>query len=134
MYDLGPEAVGKLKELNEAKAKMFSGVPGWMLVTIKSENLDDDGNFYTKLGLEDHATVACAVQNFMQSLAEDGIGTKWMTGALGIDPAEILKVAGVPEGEFMVGMIWYGKPATEISELKVPKRKLAVDDILTKVP
>ena len=126
MYDLGSEAVGKLKELNEAKAKMFDGVPGWMLVTIKTEHLDEDGGISAKLALEDHAAVACATQNFMQSLAEDGVGTKWMTGALGIDPAEILKVAGAADDEKMMGMIWYGAPAKELSELKAPKRKLSV--------
>jgi len=83
--------------------------------------------------LEDHATVACAAQNFMQSLAEDGVGSKWMTGALGIDPTEIMKVAGAPEDEKMIGVIWYGMPAKPLGELTAPKRKLSVDDALTKV-
>lgn len=133
MYDLGPEAVDKLKGLNEDKAKMFSGVPGWMVFSVKTEHLDDDGGISAKLALEDHATVACAAQNFMQSLAEDGVGTKWMTGALGIDPTEIMKVAGAPEDEKMIGVIWYGMPSKPIDELKAPKRKISVDDALTKV-
>lgn len=133
MYDLGPEAVEKLKGLNADKAKMFSGVPGWMIFALKTEHLDDNGGISTKLALEDHATVACAAQNFMQSLAEDGVGSKWMTGALGIDPTEIMKVAGAPADEKMVGMIWYGTPAKPLEELKAPKRKLSVDDVLTKV-
>merc|ERR1712238_71798 len=73
MYSLGPEAITKLKELNADKAKMFDGIPGWMVFTIKTEHLDESGGISTKLDLEDHATVACATQNFMQSLAEDGI-------------------------------------------------------------
>lgn len=133
MYDLGPEAVEKVKGLNEDKAKMFSGVPGWMVFSVKTEHLDDNGEISAKLALEDHATVACAAQNFMQSLAEDGVGSKWMTGALGIDPTEIMKVAGAGEDEKMVGVIWYGMPAKSLSELKAPKRKLSVDDALTKV-
>jgi len=133
MYDLGSEAVEKLSELNADKAKMFSGIPGWMLFTIKTEHLDEDGGISAKLALEDHAAVACATQNFMQSLAEDGVGTKWMTGALGIAPAEILKVAGAPDDEKMMGMIWYGMPAKPLGEAKAPKRKLAVDDVLTTV-
>eukprot|EP00535_Pseudo-nitzschia_heimii_P002434 CAMPEP_0197173832 /NCGR_PEP_ID=MMETSP1423-20130617/607_1 /TAXON_ID=476441 /ORGANISM="Pseudo-nitzschia heimii, Strain UNC1101" /LENGTH=200 /DNA_ID=CAMNT_0042622697 /DNA_START=113 /DNA_END=715 /DNA_ORIENTATION=+ len=133
MYDLGSEAVENLKALNEDKAKMFAGVPGWMVFSIKTEHLDDEGGISSKLALEDHATVACAAQNFMQSLAEDGVGTKWMTGALGIDPTEIMKVAGASEDEKMIGVIWYGIPAKSLDELKAPKRKLSVDDILTKV-
>lgn len=134
MYDLGPEAVSQLKALNEDKAKMFDGVPGWMVVTCKTEHLDDDGGISAKLALEDHATVACATQNFMQSLAEDGVGSKWMTGALGIAPEEIVKVAGAdPAEEKMVGVVWYGMPAKALSETKAPKRKLGVEDVLTKV-
>lgn len=133
MYNLGPETVNKLKAINEDKAKQFDAVPNWMLVTIKTEHLDDNGGISAKLALEDHATVSCATQNFMQSLAEDGVGTKWMTGALGMDPGDILKAANVPEGELMVGMIWYGMPSKPLADAKAPKRKLAVDDILTEV-
>lgn len=133
MYDLGPDAVSKLKGLNEDKAKMFDGVPGWMVFTVKTEHLDDNGGISAKLALEDHATVACAVQNFMQSLAEDGVGTKWMTGALGIAPEDIMKTIGAPDDEKMMGVIWYGVPAKSIDELPVPKRKLSVDNVLTKV-
>lgn len=134
MYNLGPETVNKLKALNEDKAKMFDTIPNWMLVTIKTEHLDDNGGISTKLALEDHAAVSCATQNFMQSLAEDGVGTKWMTGALGLDPSDILKAANVPDGELMVGMIWYGMPSKPLADAKAPKRKLGVDDILTAVP
>merc|ERR1712176_541693 len=134
MYQLGPASVDKLKALNEDKAKMFDGVPGWMLMTVKTEHLNEDGEISTKQALEDHATVACAAQNFMTSLAEDGIGSKWMTGALGIDPEEIVKVAGAnPAEEKMMGMFWYGVPAKPLSETIAPKRKLSVDDVLKKV-
>merc|ERR1712003_387218 len=133
MYDLGPEAVEKLKGLNEDKAKLFSGVPGRMVFSVKTEHLDDNGGISAKLALEDHATVACAAQNFMQSLAEDGVGSKWMTGALGIDPTEILKVAGASDSEKMIGVIWYGMPESLLTKSLHQKRKLSVDDVLTKV-
>ena len=35
------------------------------------------------------AACACAIQNFMLSLAEEGIGSKWMTGALGAAPEDV---------------------------------------------
>ncbi|MEM1008911.1 MAG: nitroreductase family protein, partial [Myxococcota bacterium] len=94
----------------------------------------EDGGISAKLALEDHATVSCATQNFMQSLAEDGIGTKWMTGALGLAPEDILEAAGVSSDEKMVGVVWYGYgDQGELSEMKTPKRKLGVDEVLTKV-
>ena len=52
-----------------------------------------------KLGLEDHAACACAIQNFMLSLAEEGIGSKWMTGALGAAPEDVMAAVGAPAGE-----------------------------------
>lgn len=134
LYNLGPDTVAKLTALNEDKAKMFAAVPNWMLVTLKTEHLDDDGAISTKLALEDHAAASCATLNFMQSLAEDGVGTKWMTGALGLAPSDVLQAAGVPAGELMVGVVWYGMPAKPLSEAKAPKRKLAVDEILTQLP
>mmetsp|Transcript_36691 Transcript_36691/g.41279 ORF Transcript_36691/g.41279 Transcript_36691/m.41279 type:complete len:210 (+) Transcript_36691:119-748(+) len=133
MYSLGPEAITKLKGLNEDKAKLFDGVPGWMVFTIKTEHLDDDGNISAKLALEDHATVACATQNFMQSLAEDGIGSKWMTGALGMAPEDILKAIGAPDDERMVSVVWYGTPTKPLTEAKAPKRKLGVDQAVIQV-
>mmetsp|Transcript_11968 Transcript_11968/g.12869 ORF Transcript_11968/g.12869 Transcript_11968/m.12869 type:complete len:212 (-) Transcript_11968:71-706(-) len=133
MYSLGPEAITKLKALNEDKAKLFDGVPGWMVFTIKTEHLDDDGNISAKLALEDHATVACATQNFMQSLAEDGIGSKWMTGALGMAPEDILTAIGAPDDERMVSVVWYGTPTKPLTEAKAPKRKLGVDQAVIQV-
>merc|ERR1712107_701141 len=111
------------------------GVPGWMVFTCKTEHLDENGNISAKLALEDHATVSCAIQNFMQSLAEDGIASKWMTGALGISPDDILNIANAGEGEKMVGVIWYGYgDQGNLADMKIPKRKLGVEDVLTKVP
>jgi len=134
MYSLGAASVTKLSEVNPDKAKMFAGIPNWMVFTCKTEHLDDDGGISQKLALEDHATVSCATQNFMQSLAEDGVGSKWMTGALGMAPEEILKVAGAGEGEKMVSVVWYGYgDQGALGEMRVPKRKMAVDDVLTKV-
>lgn len=57
-------------------------------------------------GLEDHAAVACATQNFMLSLANEGIGSKWMTGALGAAPEDVLAAVSAGEGERLIGAIW----------------------------
>ena len=81
-YDLGSEAVAKLKEFNPDKAKAFDGVPGWMLVMVRTEHLDDDVGISAKLALEDHTAAACSTLNFTQSMAEDDVGSKWTTGAL----------------------------------------------------
>ncbi|KAH8084546.1 hypothetical protein JL720_8049 [Aureococcus anophagefferens] len=49
-----------------------------------------------KLGLEDHAAVSCAIQNFMLA-RDDGVGSKWMTGALAAP--EMATCVGAPDGE-----------------------------------
>ena len=60
--------------------------------TCKSEH-----DLSEKLGLEDHAAVACAIQNLMLSFAGDGVGSKWMTGALGAPPEAVLEAVGAGE-------------------------------------
>ena len=87
-----------------------------------------------QLWLEDHAAVSCSVQNFMTSLAGEGIGSKWMTGALGISPDDVLSAIGAGEGEHLIGVIWYGMPAKGLEETKAPPRKLGVTGVLTEVP
>ena len=88
-----------------------------------------------KLGLEDHAACACAIQNFMLSLAEEGIGSKWMTGALGAAPEDVMAAVGAPAGEKLMGAIWYGYPAKDLAEdAKAPPRKKGLDGVLTACP
>ena len=105
------------------------GVPEWLVVTMSSEHALD-----AKLGLEDHAAAACATQNFMLSLAGEGIGSKWMTGALGAPPEDVLAAVGAAEGEHLMGAIWYGYPAKELSnDAKAPPRKKGVEGVVTKL-
>jgi len=130
-YDCGTATRDKLCALNEDKRGMFEGVPGWMVVSVATE-YDDAGAISTKKGLEDHAAVACAIQNMMLSFSDDGVGSKWMTGALGIAPEKILETVGADaEAERFMGVIWYGYPASPLDpEGKVPPRKLGLDGVL----
>ncbi|KAH8064738.1 hypothetical protein JL722_1618 [Aureococcus anophagefferens] len=86
-----------------------------------------------KLGLEDHAAVSCAIQNFMLSLADDGVGSKWMTGALGAAPEDdVMACVGAPDGEKLMGAIWFGYPAKDLADdAKSPPRKKGLDGVLT---
>ena len=126
----GPETKAKLCGLNEEKRKAAEGVPEWLVVTCASEH-----DLSEKLGLEDHAACACAIQNFMLSLAEEGIGSKWMTGALGAAPEDVMAAVGAPAGEKLMGAIWYGYPAKDLAEdAKAPPRKKGLDGVLTACP
>merc|ERR1711988_843167 len=116
----------KLCALNEDKKAMFEGVPEWLIVTMCSEH--EEGS---KLYYEDHAAVSCATQNFMLSLASEGVGSKWMTGALGAAPEDVLAAVGAGEGEKFIGAIWYGYPAKPLADdAKAPPRKKGVDGVL----
>ena len=128
-YTCGPETKAKLCGLNEDKRAMAEAVPEMMIVTLQSEH-----EIGAKLGLEDHAAVACATQNFMLSLASEGIGSKWMTGALGAAPEDVLAAVGAGEGEHFMGSIWYGYPAKELGEAKVPPRKKGLEGVWTQLP
>ena len=130
-YTAGPETKAKLCALNEEKKAMFEGVPEWLIVTMCSEH--EEGS---KLYYEDHAAVSCATQNFMLSLASEGVGSKWMTGALGAAPEDVLAAVGADAGkEKMMGAIWYGYPGKPLSaDNKAPPRKLGLASTLTKLP
>ncbi|CAK0846753.1 unnamed protein product [Prorocentrum cordatum] len=129
-YSCGPETRGKLCGLNEEKRKAAEGVPEMLVATVASEHPLSE-----KLGLEDHAAVACAVQNFMLSLASNGVGSKWMTGALGAAPEDVLAAVGAGSGEKLMGVIWYGFPAKPLSEdNKAPPRKRGLAGVLTSLP
>jgi nitroreductase len=109
---------------------MAEAVPEWLIVTCASEH-----DLAEKLGLEDHAACACAVQNFMLSLAGEGIGSKWMTGALGAAPEDVMAAVGAGAGEKLIGAIWYGYPAKDLAEdAKAPPRKKGLDGVLTACP
>lgn len=129
-YSCGPETKAKLAGLNEDKRKMVEGVPEMMVVTLVSEH-----DLSEKLGLEDHAAVSCAAQNFMLSLASEGVGSKWMTGALGAAPEDVLAAVGADEKEKLMGVIWYGYPAKPLSEDgKAPPRKKGLEGVLKNMP
>ena len=129
-YTAGPETKAKLCGLNADKRKAAEGVPEWLVVTLASEH-----KLTEKLGLEDHAATACAVQNFMLSLASEGIASKWMTGALGAPPEAVLECVGAGRGEKLMGAIWYGYPAKDLAEdAKAPPRKKGLDGVLTACP
>ena len=121
---LGPATVAKIIALNEGKKELFEGVPGWLMVSVVPTAGDTKWN---AKALEDHAATACAVQNFMLSLASEGYATKWMTGAMGIPPTKLMELAGADEAtEHFMGILFYGEPATPTAQMAVPKRKLGL--------
>lgn len=128
-YWLGHDTRAALIQLNadQQKQAAFSRVPGWMLVTVAA-SADTLG---TKKGLEDHAATACAVQNFMLSLTGDGVGSKWMTGALGIAPDALLNAVGAnATTEHFMGVVWFGYPLEPLESISAPPRKQGVDGVL----
>ena len=52
----------------------------------------------------------------MLSLAADGVGSKWMTGALGAAPEAVLECVGASADEKLMGAIWYGYPAKALAD------------------
>ena len=103
------------------------------MMVISCEPTKGDTKWNTK-SLEDHAACACAVQNFMVYLASEGVGTKWMTGAMGISGEKILsEICGtdVSSTEHFMGVIMIGMPARPLDPIKVPPRKKGLGKVLT---
>merc|ERR1711907_327876 len=131
---LGQQTWAELSELNPNRKELFDQVPHGMVVSILPTTVPDEPKWNTK-SLEDHAACACAVQNFMVSLASEGVGSKWMTGAMGIPADKMLKLVGAGEDEHYMGCILFGKPSQPMTQMKVPERKLGVSaPIVTRLP
>lgn len=97
----------------EIKRQRWLEVPGWLLMTCLHS---DD----TQREREDYAACCCAAQNMMLTLWADGIGCKWTTGAITRD-AELFHRLGLHAArEFVVGLFWYGKPATLVEQQRRP--------------
>ena len=97
----------------EIKRQRWLEVPGWLLMTcLHSEDALRER--------EDYAACCCAAQNMMLTLWADGIGTKWTTGAITRDP-ELFHMLGVHAArEFVVGLFWYGRPASVTAQQRRP--------------
>merc|ERR1712194_115718 len=118
---LGAESKEALCAKNPGKKKMFDQVPQMMVVScIPTVHGDEKWNLKS---LEDHAATACAVQNFMLSLASEGVGSKWMTGAMGIPPADVMQLVNADESEHYMGVIFIGLPEKAQALMKAPTRK-----------
>ena len=127
---VGKEGKVTLGELaNKFKpGEQFGSVPDFLVVSI-AKNSKNKGEFkeWNLNGLEDHAATACAVQNFMVSCASQGIGTKWMTGKMGISGADMLsKVCKIDAEEHYMGTLLVGLPSVPMSTMKVPNRKSGI--------
>jgi len=104
-------------EFAEKKLARWATIPGWLIVTAQSsaDPLRDRENY---------AAVCCAIQNLMLALWSEDIGTKWATGNFLQLPsvADLLNLDS--SSERIVGLIWYGYPAS------VPEsRRCPVSDI-----
>jgi len=61
---------------------------------------------------EDYAATACAIQNMQLAAWALGVGAQWSTGGI-IGDREALALAGIPEEERVVGILYLGFPAEE---------------------
>lgn len=90
-------------EAAKVKLKRWREIPGWLLVTCTRS---DNGT----RAREDYAACCCAAQNLMLYLWSKGIGVKWTTGDVTLNPLfhEIVNLD--PDAETVVGLFWYGYP------------------------
>jgi nitroreductase len=97
----------------EIKRQRWLEVPGWLLMTcLRSDDAQRER--------EDYAACACAAQNMMLTLWADGVGCKWTTGAITRDP-ELFHMLGLHSArEFVVGLFWYGRPASVVEQQRRP--------------
>jgi len=134
-YLLGQETIGRCIDLvrdivtekkdaraGEFKAKSWSEKPGWLVVTC-SRSAD------ALRQQEDYAACSAAVQNLMLFLWRAGVGSKWTTGDITLDPRFFDIIDIDAEEEMVVGLIWYGYPKLTPAQSRKKAR-----DVLTELP
>ena len=126
VYLLGPHAQRAIVDLNTAlvaanqgeraaavKRERWRATPGWLVMTSP---LNAGG----EREREDYAACCCAAQNLMLALWADGVGVKWTTGEV-VRTREFAALVGFdPTLERVVGLFWYGWPATVIEQQRRP--------------
>jgi nitroreductase len=125
-YLLGEKARARIARLNaelvresrgeraaEIKLKRWLAMPGWLVLTC----IHSDDPVRER---EDYAACCCAAQNMMLYLWAAGVGAKWTTGqVVGLD-AFYAAVGIARDREYVVGMFWYGWPATVAEQHRKP--------------
>jgi len=131
-YLLGPEAREAVAALNTEmvteksgeraaaiKLRRWRAMPGWLVLTSAcgEDPLRER---------EDYAACCCAAQNFMLALWAEGVGAKWTTGGV-VRHARFADIVGFDAGaEQVVGLFWYGWPATVTTQMRRPLERFVV--------
>jgi nitroreductase len=121
--DLVREIVTARKDAatGEFKARSWAEKPGWLVVTCRRSGGDVQQR-------EDYAACCAAVQNLMLYLWKAGVGSKWTTGDITVDP-RFFDIVGIGKDEYVVGLIWYGYP-----KVTPDQARRTVDEVLVKRP
>lgn len=131
----GPQTVSAIVDLNTELVRLAKGdesaavkrerwkqIPGWICVLNR---LDEDA----LRRREDYAACCCAIQNMALSLWSQGIGFKWTTGPVTRDP-RIFEILGCDSSTHeLVGLCWYGYPATVPEQKRKP-----LADVMRRLP
>mgnify|MGYP001240922311 CR=1 FL=1 len=121
--DLNADIVAQDKgsKIAEIKRKRWAEMPGWIVVSCEIGGEDIRSR-------EDYAACCCAVHNMALYLWEQGIGLKWTTGDVTRDRRFFDLVGMNYDKVYVVGLFWYGYPASIPSQHRRP-----VQEILTHV-
>lgn len=141
---LGPSAIEKVAQLKsemlakseregaelegaEFTPEILRDIPGWCVITTELTPNDKIAE------LEDYAATCCAIQNFMNSMWAEGVGTKWTSGPVTRTDA-FAALAGVDTSRArVVGCIWYGFARGGLANVKKTPRTKGVEDVLSSV-
>ena len=109
----------KGRELSEAREEKLRAKYGNSPEVIVVSQVLDDDPFRRK---EDFAACACAIQNFMLCLWDEGVGSKWATGKVTRHP-DTYDILGIDaDREEIIGFVWVGHSSRDL--IDTPRQPL----------
>ena len=131
---LGPESrlaaaklsAGQAPGKADSRFEALRHIPGCCAVVCKAYY--DAGGRVEK----EEQRALTAVHNLALGLSSQGLGVKWMTGAI-TENYELWELVGLePNEEVVVGLLWYGWPAAD--GVRPVKDQTSVSDKLSRLP
>jgi nitroreductase len=120
---VGPVTLGRLVSFSGEGGRKLLTAPHLVLASYVPSALPQHAE-------EDEHATAAAIYAVLLAATAEGLASFWRTPSF-LRDEEGLRIAGVPEGEHAIGLVYLGRPAGELPD---PPERIAPEDFITHLP